>query len=97
MVDTVRLAITSRSTDDDIRARVHEWVDEFVPASWRAAAPGGRNAIRAVRPRAEYESWYRTFADSGLAVATWPVEYLGLDLTPEQARVAEAVLALRRV
>ena len=33
------------------------------------------------------------FADSGLAVATWPVDYLGLDLRPEQARVVESVLA----
>ena len=57
----------------------------------RSAA--GRAAIREVRPRAAYEEWYPTFADSGLAVATWPVEYLGLDLTPEQARVAESVLA----
>jgi alkylation response protein AidB-like acyl-CoA dehydrogenase len=45
-----------------------------------------------VRTRADHEAWYPVFADSGLAVATWPVEYLGLDLTPAQARVAEAVL-----
>ena len=50
-------------------------------------------AIRKVRSRAEYDAWYPTFADSGLAVATWPVEYLGLDLSVEQARVAESVLA----
>ncbi len=70
-----------------------EWVEEYVPRAWRDAAAQGRDAIRRVRPRAEYEAWYPTFADSGLAVATWPVEYLGLDLTPEQARVAESVLA----
>jgi alkylation response protein AidB-like acyl-CoA dehydrogenase len=46
-----------------------------------------------VRPRARYEAWYPTFADSGLAVATWPRRYGGLDLAVEQARVAEAVLA----
>ncbi|MCU1398390.1 MAG: acyl-CoA dehydrogenase protein, partial [Acidimicrobiales bacterium] len=48
--------------------------------------------IRAVRPLADYEAWYPTFAASGLAVATWPREYLGLDLRPAQARVLDAVL-----
>ena len=59
-------------------------MDDHVPAPWRdAAADGGRAAIRKVRSRAEYEAWYPTFADSGLAVATWPVAYGGLDLSPD--------------
>jgi len=73
---------------------VAAWVDEHVPRAWReAAARGGREAIRGVRSRADYESWYPTFADSGLVVATWPVEYGGLDLSPDQARAAEGILA----
>ena len=32
------------------------------------------------------------FASSGLAVATWPRPYLGLDLSPAQARVVDRVL-----
>ena len=88
-----RLPITNATADDEIRAQTAEWVEAYVPQHWRAAAPRGRSAIREVRPRAEYEAWYPTFATSGLAVATWPVAYLGLDLTPEKARVAEAVLA----
>jgi alkylation response protein AidB-like acyl-CoA dehydrogenase len=87
-----RLSLSRRSSADEIRATVTAWVEARVPRAWRDAAPGGRAAIRAVRPRADYEAWYPTFADSGLAVATWPVAYLGLDLTPEQARVAESVL-----
>ena len=51
------------------------------------AADGRRSAT--VRSRHDYEPWYPTFAVSGLAVATWPVEYCGLDLTPAQARVVE--------
>ena len=89
----MHVSLTSASSDDEIRDVVGRWVDEHVPEPWRAAAPGGRAAIRAVRPRADYEAWYPTFADSGLAVATWPVEYLGLDLRPDQARVVESVLA----
>ena len=70
---------------------VEAWVEEHVPQSWRDGRDaGGRAAIRAVRSRADYEAWYPTFADSGLAVATWPVAYGGLDLAPAQARVVEA-------
>src|SRR5207248_9725917 len=65
---------TQASSDEEIRQTVDAWVLEHVPASWRdAAARGGRSAIRTVRSRADYEAWYPTFADSGLAVATWPV------------------------
>jgi alkylation response protein AidB-like acyl-CoA dehydrogenase len=89
----VRLDVTRESTDEEIHTRVAEWVGEQVPQAWRDAAPGGRAAIRGVRSREEYETWYPRFADSGLAVATWPVEYLGLELTADQARIAEDVLA----
>ena len=88
-----RLPINATTSDEEIRAAVVEWVAEYVPQAWRDAAPHGRRAIRGVRPRSEYEAWYPTFAASGLAVATWPVEYCGLDLPPSKARVAESILA----
>jgi alkylation response protein AidB-like acyl-CoA dehydrogenase len=89
-----RLALDRTSSSAEITAAVRAWLDEHVPQQWRdAAQKGGRAAIREVRSRADYERWYPVFADSGLAVATWPVEYGGLDLSPEQARVAEALLA----
>jgi alkylation response protein AidB-like acyl-CoA dehydrogenase len=53
---------------------------------------GGAAAVRAVRTRADYEAWYPVFARSGLVVPTWPVDYGGLDATPEAARAAEAEL-----
>jgi alkylation response protein AidB-like acyl-CoA dehydrogenase len=89
-----KLPLDRSSSAAEVTAVVQAWVDEYVPHAWQeAAARGGRTAIRAVRTRADYEFWYPVFADSGLVVATWPVEYGGLDLSPEQARVAEAVLA----
>lgn len=88
-----RLELSQASSDDEIRDAVTAWVEAHVPQAWRDAAPRGRAAIRAVRPRTEYEAWYPTFAGSGLVVATWPVAYGGLELAPAQARVAEAVLA----
>jgi alkylation response protein AidB-like acyl-CoA dehydrogenase len=90
---TLASTLSADSPDDAIREVVAAWVEANVPEAWRKAAPQGRAAIRAVRPRAAYDAWYPTFADSGLAVATWPVAYLGLDLSVEQARVAESVLA----
>jgi alkylation response protein AidB-like acyl-CoA dehydrogenase len=92
-VPAERVALDGASTDETIREVVGGWVEAHVPEAWREAAPAGRAAIRAVRPRAAYDEWYPTFADSGLAVATWPTEYLGLDLSVEQARVVESVLA----
>jgi alkylation response protein AidB-like acyl-CoA dehydrogenase len=89
-----RLALDSTSSPADVANAVDGWALEHVPDAWRdAAASGGRSAIRAVRSRAEYEAWYPAFADSGLVVATWPTAYGGLDLTPDQARIAEGVLA----
>lgn len=88
-----RVPITADTPPAEVRAVVTRWVEEHVPAAWRAAAPGGRDAIRRVRPSADYAAWYPTFADSGLAVPTWPVAHGGLDLPMELARVADAVVA----
>lgn len=90
---TPRVPLHPASTNAEICEVVEEWLAANVPEPWRAAAPQGRAAIRAVRPRAEYDDWYPTFADSGLAVATWPLAYGGLDLSREQAMVAEEILA----
>ncbi len=51
MDETKRLAIGPDSTDAEIAYEVEAWIAEHVPEPWQAAAPGGRQAIRAVRPR----------------------------------------------
>jgi len=79
---------------DELRSRVVRWIEEAVPPAWReAAVHGGARAIRDVRSRADYESWYPTFAASGLVAATWPVAYGGAGLSPAEARLVEAELA----
>ena len=94
MDDAARLPLDRASSDDEIRGVVARWVDDHVPRDWRDAAEhGGHAAIRSVRSRAAYEAWYPRVAVSGLAVATWPTAYGGLDLAPEQALVVESVLA----
>ncbi len=87
------LAITRDTPSEDALEIVQKWVDANVPEPWRDAAFfGGPAEIRKVRSRADYEAWYPTFADAGLVVPTWPVEYGGLDVPPALARAIEAVL-----
>ena len=83
-----------RSTPVDAAVgEVRTWIEANVPRAWiEAGRRGGAAAVRAVRPRAEYEEWYPVFAASGLVVPTWPVEYGGLDLTPAVARAIDAEL-----
>ncbi|MEC8068209.1 MAG: acyl-CoA dehydrogenase, partial [Actinomycetota bacterium] len=88
----MRLGVSRTDDHNTIRAAAQAWVTTNVPEAWHAASAGGRAAIRAVRPRSDYEAWYPTFADSGMAVATWPVAYGGLDLTVEQAKAIEDVI-----
>ncbi|HVN52485.1 MAG TPA: acyl-CoA dehydrogenase family protein [Acidimicrobiales bacterium] len=88
-----RLDVGPTTPDDELAASVERWVTDQVPEPWRAAAAGGTAAIRQVRTRADYESWYPVFGSSGLVVPAWPVEYGGLGLTPAQARVVDRVLA----
>jgi acyl-CoA synthetase (AMP-forming)/AMP-acid ligase II/alkylation response protein AidB-like acyl-CoA dehydrogenase len=88
-----RLAVGPDTSIDDVVGAVSAWIDEHVPASWRAAARrGGAAAIREVRSRAEYKAWYPVFARSGLVVPTWPAEYGGLDLGLDVARRVETEL-----
>ena len=93
-VDLADLAMTPGADAAEAVSAVRGWIEEHVPSEWRdAAARGGASAIRVVRPFADYRSWYPAFARSGLAVATWPVAYGGLDLAPAVARAVEAELA----
>ena len=80
---------------DDVAAAiaaVRLWVAEHVPASWRDAATEGPAAIRAVRPRADYEAWYPVFAGSGLVVPAWPTAYGGLGASNAVARAIDTEL-----
>jgi alkylation response protein AidB-like acyl-CoA dehydrogenase len=80
---------------DDVGAAVdavRAWVEEHVPAAWREAAARGPSAIRAVRPRADYETWYPVFGASGLVVPAWPVAYGGLGASNTVARAIDTEL-----
>ncbi len=86
------LAVAAETPRDELVASVREWIETHVPEAWRQAASGGPRAIRAVRPRSDYEAWYPVFGSSGLVVPTWPVAYGGLNLPASAARLVEAEL-----
>lgn len=93
-VDRSELAMEPCSAADVAVPAVRSWIEAHVPDAWRDAVErGGIVELRRARPFADYEAWYPTFARSGLAVATWPVAYGGLDIAPAVARAVEAELA----
>ena len=94
VVNLDELAMTPGCNADEAVAAVRVWIRENVPTEWQeASSRGGSAEIRKIRKFSDYEAWYPTFARSGLAVATWPVAYGGLDLAPAVARAVEAELS----
>jgi alkylation response protein AidB-like acyl-CoA dehydrogenase len=92
-VGSGRLDVGPETADGDVLDAVRAWVNEHVPASWREAARrGGADAIRRVRSRDDYATWYPVFGRSGLVAPMWPVGYGGLDLSPRLARRVETEL-----
>jgi alkylation response protein AidB-like acyl-CoA dehydrogenase len=90
---SLRLGIHMNSTDEEMVEEITDWIAAYLPDRWKKAALKGVGELRSVRTREEYEEWYPVFAESGLAVSTWPVEYLGLGLSVRQARIVDNVLA----
>ena len=88
-----RVGLDVTSSAEQAADETRAWVEAHVPAAWRAAAPGGTEAIRRVRSRADYEAWYPEFGASGLVVPTWPTDCGGLGVSTDAARAIETVLA----
>ncbi|WP_299572341.1 acyl-CoA dehydrogenase family protein [uncultured Williamsia sp.] len=87
-----RVEITEQSTPDEVVEVVRAWVADAVPGTWREAAAQGRDALRRVRSREDYEKWYPAFGDSGLVVPTWRYEHGGLGVSADVARVIDREL-----
>jgi alkylation response protein AidB-like acyl-CoA dehydrogenase len=89
-----KLAIDAGTSVADAIEAVRVWIDANVPRAWvEAGRAGGPAAVREVRTRDEYETWYPVFARSGLVAPTWPVDYAGLGLPAAVARRVEQELA----
>jgi alkylation response protein AidB-like acyl-CoA dehydrogenase len=87
------LAVGPDSSVDEVIDAVRSWIESTLPEAWiEAGRRGGPAAVREVRTRADYASWYPNFGRSGLVAATWPRAYGGLDLSPAAARRVEEEL-----
>ncbi|MCV7354127.1 acyl-CoA dehydrogenase family protein [Mycolicibacterium fluoranthenivorans] len=91
------LPIFPDTSTDDALAVVGAWAQDQVPAAWRSAAADGPKALRAVRTPADYESWYPTFAETGLVAPTWLPEHGGLGISNTVARAVDSLLAPLRL
>ena len=91
-----RLDVDADAPSAYIIDAVKSWVHTAVPPAWvEAGSRGGPTAVREVRTRPDYESWYPVFGRSGLVVPTWPVEYGGLGVA-RRAWPAGSTRSLRR-
>ncbi|MEY2570730.1 MAG: hypothetical protein QOE63_1080 [Acidimicrobiaceae bacterium] len=91
------VAIDASTSVADAITIVKDWVAAEVPATWREAAKDGPDAVRAVRPPADYRSWYPVFGHSGLVAPTWIPEHGGLGVGKDVARAIDATLAPYRL
>jgi alkylation response protein AidB-like acyl-CoA dehydrogenase len=88
-----QLPIDETTSAGDAVSIVSAWIEETVPAEWRAAAAEGGKALRAARSHDDYRKWYPAFADTGLVMPTWQPKHGGLGVDRDVAKAIEVVLA----
>ncbi|MDB5436408.1 MAG: acyl-CoA dehydrogenase [Phenylobacterium sp.] len=89
---------------DTFRAEVRAWLEANYPAELRAAdaktdpeAVWGGRAFEGERGSGDPQIvWMRRVAEKGWTAPTWPKEYGGGGLTPQQARVVDQEIAAGR-
>jgi alkylation response protein AidB-like acyl-CoA dehydrogenase len=85
-------------TDEQLRARVVEWLHENLPPQWvEAVEQGDAVKLRQARDLVDYDDWCARLGEAGWATPTWPAEYGFLGLSGSQAKVVNEELARWRV
>ncbi|HEY2052154.1 MAG TPA: acyl-CoA dehydrogenase family protein [Caulobacteraceae bacterium] len=73
---------------DTFRTEAREWLNANFPPALKGR--GGLMAQEGVGPQgADYEAWRKAMGEKGWGVPTWPTQYGGGGLTPQQARVLQ--------
>ena len=84
--------------DDALRQQVVSWLRENLPQQWVEAIEEDDPAkLREARALVDYNDWCARLGEAGWATPTWPKEYGGAGLEPEQARVVNEELARFKV
>jgi alkylation response protein AidB-like acyl-CoA dehydrogenase len=85
-------------TDEQLRARVVEWLHESLPPQWvEAVEQGDPGKLRQARELVDYDDWCARLGEAGWATPTWPAEYGFLGLSGGQAKVVNEELARWKV
>jgi alkylation response protein AidB-like acyl-CoA dehydrogenase len=85
-------------TDEQLRARVVEWLRETLPPLWvEAITEDDRDKFRQARELVDFNEWCALLGEAGWATPTWPVEYGFLGLSGSQARIVNEELARWKV
>jgi alkylation response protein AidB-like acyl-CoA dehydrogenase len=77
----------------ELAAYVVDWLREHLPAGWLDAIDNRDTAaLEAIKSTTDTKAIEAELGDAGLNTPTWPREYFGLGLSPEQAEVIERLL-----
>ena len=80
-------------SDEELRARVDEWLEATLPAGWLDAIEAGDDErLRALRKQLDYAEFRVRIGEAGWATPTWPREYGGAGIEPRQAKVVNEEL-----
>src|SRR5947208_6727847 len=87
---TVSLA---EATDSELVEYVTTWLREHLPDGWVDAVDEGDNfKVDTLKPTRDAKAFDTALGEAGLNTPTWPREYFGLDLSPEQGDIVDRVL-----
>src|SRR5207253_3840508 len=85
-------------SDEELRARVVEWLRENLPSAWtEAVEEHDEGKLRTVRGQVDYADWCARLAEAGWATPTWPAEFGFLGLSGVQAKIVNDELNRYRV
>src|SRR5436309_3254078 len=89
---------TSTLTDEELRARLVDWLRENLPPLWvEAIEESDDDKFRRARDLVEYGDWCARLGEAGWATPSWPAEYGFLGLSGSQAKVVNDELGRWRV
>jgi alkylation response protein AidB-like acyl-CoA dehydrogenase len=90
--------ITVPRTDDELREAVTSWLRSNLPERWvQAIDDDDAAALAQARATLDVAGWWHRLGEAGWFWSTWPREYGGLGLSPEQAAVVNDVLRTYKV
>src|SRR5438067_979199 len=73
------------------RADARAWIEENLPPSLEGLTP--LSLVEGPAPTGDFAVWKALMGEKGWGAPTWPIEYGGGGLTPQEARVLRQEMA----